>query len=55
VIVDPSAILIADDGGKVAHAAGMTLSVAIKTGSRRLLKHLLSPPVEITSRAMRQR
>ena len=55
VIVKSSAILIADDGGKFAQAAGMTVSAEIKMGSRRLPEYLLFPLVGITSQTIRQR
>lgn len=55
VTVKPSIAYIAADGNKVPLEAGMTVSVEIKTGSRRILEYLFSPLVEISSRAMRER
>jgi len=55
VTVKPSATFIAADGNKVPLGAGMTVSVEIKTGSRRILEYIFSPLVEISSQAMRER
>jgi len=55
VTVKPSATFIAADGNKVPLGAGMTVSVEIKTGSRRILEYNFSPLVEISSQAMRER
>jgi hypothetical protein len=44
-IVKPSATLVADDDGKVVQGTGMTVSVEIKKGSRRLPEYPLSPLV----------
>lgn len=43
------------DGARVALAAGMAVSVEIRTGDRRIIDYLLSPITETTSRAMRER
>ncbi|WP_245314979.1 HlyD family type I secretion periplasmic adaptor subunit [Labrys sp. WJW] len=55
VTLTPSATFIAADGNKVPLGAGMTVSVEIKTGSRRVLEYLFSPLVEVSSQAMRER
>lgn len=55
VIVKPSASFIVADSSKVPLGAGMTVSVEIKTGSRRILEYVFSPLIEISSQAMRER
>jgi hemolysin D len=55
VIVTPSTTTILADGGQVPLGAGMTVSVEIKTGSRRILEYLFSPLMEVSSQAMRER
>jgi hemolysin D len=51
----PKALAIDVNGHAVPLTAGMTVSVEIKTGSRRLIEYVFSPLVEIASGAMRER
>ena len=53
VKLDKASLLI--DGVTVALTPGMTLSVEIKTGTRRVIDYLLSPLVQHQSEAMRER
>jgi hemolysin D len=46
---------VAVDGRRVALMPGMTVTVEIKTGSRRIIEYLFSPLLETTSKAMRER
>ena len=55
VIIPPSKTVIDADGSNVPLSAGMTVTVEIKTGSRRLLEYILAPLVEVKSEAMRER
>ncbi|MBB3396115.1 hypothetical protein [Rhizobium sp. BK060] len=55
VIVTPTKTSIEADGHYVPLAAGMTVTVEIKTGSRRLLEYVFAPLVEIESEPMRER
>ncbi|MGY5810054.1 HlyD family type I secretion periplasmic adaptor subunit [Rhizobium sp. LEGMi198b] len=55
VIVAPSRNSISADGQQVPLTPGMTVTVEIKTGKRRLLEYLFSPLVEVESEAMRER
>jgi hemolysin D len=43
------------DGALVPLSPGMSVSVEIKTGSRRIIEYLFSPLVEVTSTSMRER
>jgi hemolysin D len=43
------------DGAEVPLSSGMSVTVEIKTGKRRILEFLFSPLVETTSRALRER
>ncbi len=43
------------DGVPVTLSAGMTVSVEVQTGKRRILEYLFSPLVEVSSEAMRER
>ena len=53
VTLDENAMKI--DGVRIALAAGMTVSVEIKTDSRRVIDYLLSPLAKVASEAMRER
>ena len=55
VTVEPGATQIMADGYPVALSPGMTVSVEVKTGSRRLIEFVFSPLVEVASQAMRER
>ncbi|MDK4715915.1 HlyD family type I secretion periplasmic adaptor subunit [Rhizobium sp. CNPSo 4039] len=55
VIITPSKAAIRADGREVPLSAGMTVTVEIKTGSRRLLEYVFSPLIEVESEAMRER
>ncbi|WP_245459813.1 HlyD family type I secretion periplasmic adaptor subunit [Rhizobium leguminosarum] len=55
VIITPSKVSIEAEGHDVALSAGMTVTVEIKTGSRRLLEYVFAPLVEVESEAMRER
>ena len=46
---------IVADGVPVTLSAGMTVSVEVQTGRRRILEYLFSPLVEVSSEAMRER
>ena len=43
------------NGHDVLLAAGMTVTVEVRTGSRRIIGYLFSPPVEVATTAMRER
>ena len=43
------------DGTRVQLAAGMAVSVEIRTGDRRIIDYLFSPLVETGGRALRER
>jgi hypothetical protein len=51
----PKALAINVSGHAVPLTAGMTVSVKVKTGSRRLIEYVFSPPVEVARGAMRER
>ena len=51
----PSARAIEINGREVPLSPGMTVTVEIKTGSRRILEYLFSPLVEVAGKAMRER
>src|SRR5579871_1137952 len=51
----PSARVIEIHGRDVPLSPGMTVTVEIKTGSRRILEYLFSPLVEVAGKAMRER
>ncbi|OWO94807.1 hypothetical protein B5E41_10285 [Rhizobium esperanzae] len=55
VIVVPSKMAISADGREVPLSPGMTVTVEIKTGTRRLLEYLFSPLIEVGSEAMHER
>jgi hemolysin D len=44
---------ISTDGGEIPISNGMTVTVEIKTGDRRIVDYLFSPLVEVTSEAMK--
>ena len=43
------------DGTRVALSPGMSVTVEVKTGSRRILEYLYSPLAEVASEAMQER
>lgn len=51
----PAATTIVADGAVVPLSPGMTVTVEIKTGSRRILEYLFSPLVEIVGSSMKER
>jgi len=51
----PSSYAIDINGREVPLSPGMTVTVEIKTGSRRILEYLFSPLVEVAGKAMRER
>ena len=51
----PSAHAIEINGREVPLSPGMTVTVEIKTGSRRIIEYLFSPLVEVAGKAMRER
>lgn len=55
VIIEPIETDIQVDGKAVPLAPGMTVTIEIKTGQRRILEYLFSPLVEVASGAMKER
>ncbi|KQU86400.1 hypothetical protein ASD00_31425 [Ensifer sp. Root31] len=55
VIIDPVETDILVDGKAVPLAPGMTVTIEIKTGQRRILEYLFSPLAEVASGAMKER
>ncbi|OCP18501.1 MULTISPECIES: HlyD family type I secretion periplasmic adaptor subunit [unclassified Ensifer] len=55
VIIEPIETDILVDGKAVPLAPGMTLTIEIKTGQRRILEYLFSPLAEVASGAMKER
>ncbi|MDL2410620.1 HlyD family type I secretion periplasmic adaptor subunit [Rhizobium calliandrae] len=55
VVISPSKMAVVADGREVPLSAGMTVSVEIKTGSRRLLEYVFAPLIEVGSDAMHER
>jgi hemolysin D len=53
--LEPTANAVSINGHDVPLAAGMTVTVEIKTGSRRMIGYLFSPLVEVISGAGRER
>jgi hemolysin D len=51
----PATYNIAINGQEVPLSPGMTVTVEVKTGSRRILEYLFSPLVEVAGKAMRER
>lgn len=51
----PSSRAIEINGREVPLSPGMTVTVEIKTGSRRIIEYLFSPLVEVAGKAMRER
>ncbi len=51
----PSSHAIEINGREVPLSPGMTVTVEIKTGSRRIIEYLFSPLVEVAGKAMRER
>jgi hemolysin D len=51
----PHTYAIDVNGHEVPLSPGMTVTVEIKTGSRRILEYLFSPLVEVAGTAMRER
>ncbi|PDT06598.1 HlyD family type I secretion periplasmic adaptor subunit [Rhizobium sp. M1] len=55
VVIKPDEASIDIDGTRVALSPGMSVTVEVKTGSRRILEYLYSPLAEIASQAMQER
>ncbi|MBY5540684.1 hypothetical protein HFO60_11665 [Rhizobium leguminosarum] len=55
VIIKPDVASIDIDGTRVALSRGMSVTVEVKTGSRRILEYLCSPLAEVASEAMQER
>jgi hemolysin D len=55
VTLEPAATTIGVEGRRVALSSGMSATVEIKTGSRRILEYVFSPLVQIGGEAMRER
>nr|WP_245305687.1 HlyD family type I secretion periplasmic adaptor subunit [Rhizobium leguminosarum] len=55
VTIKPNVAGIDIDGTRVALSPGMSVTVEVKTGSRRILEYLYSPLAEIGSEAMQER
>jgi hemolysin D len=55
IIIQPSATSIMVDGQMMPLSSGMSVSVEIKTEERRVIDYVLSPLLEVTSTAMRER
>ncbi|MGM4884787.1 HlyD family type I secretion periplasmic adaptor subunit [Rhizobium sp. 62_C5_N11_2] len=55
VTIKPDVASIDIDGTSVALSPGMSVTVEVKTGSRRILEYLYSPLAEISSEAMQER
>jgi hemolysin D len=53
--LNPQSYAINVNGRNVSLSPGMTVTVEIKTGSRRILEYLFSPLVEVAGKAMRER
>ncbi len=55
VTIKPDTTMIEVDGKNVPLSPGMTVTVEVKTGHRRILEYLFSPLAEISSQAMQER
>ncbi|UIN38434.1 HlyD family type I secretion periplasmic adaptor subunit [Methylobacterium oryzae] len=55
LIVHPEKLSVAADGAIVPLSPGMTVTVELKTGRRRIIEYIFSPLVEVRSEAMRER
>ncbi|WP_345774884.1 HlyD family type I secretion periplasmic adaptor subunit [Rhizobium sp. K102] len=55
IVIKPNVASIDIDGTRVALSPGMSVTVEVKTGSRRILEYLYSPLAEIASQAMQER
>jgi hemolysin D len=55
VVLKPDAETITVDGVVEPLTSGAAVTVEFKTGARRILEYLLSPLVEVASKAMRER
>ena len=55
ITLQPEVFSINANGVDVALSAGMTVTVEIKTGNRRILEYLFSPLAEVTSEALHER
>jgi hemolysin D len=55
ILVKPGAFELDADGEKIPVAPGMTATVEVKTGSRRILEYVFSPLVEVAATSMRER
>ena len=55
VTIKPDITSIEVDGRKMLLSPGMSVTVEVKTGKRRILEYLFSPLAEISSQAMQER
>ncbi|TXR49455.1 HlyD family type I secretion periplasmic adaptor subunit [Phyllobacterium endophyticum] len=55
VTIKPATTTIEVDGRKMLLSPGMSVTVEVKTGKRRILEYLFSPLAEISSQAMQER
>ena len=55
VTLKPDKAIMTADGRDVPLTPGMTVTVEIKTDSRRILAYVFSPMVEVTSEAFKER
>lgn len=55
VTIKPDTTTIEVDGRKMLLSPGMSVTVEVKTGKRRILEYLFSPLAEISSQAMQER
>lgn len=55
IVIKPDVASIDIEGTRVALSPGMSVTVEVKTGSRRILEYLYSPLAEIASQAMQER
>ncbi len=55
LIVRPENLSVAADGAVVPLSPGMTVTVELKTGRRRIIEYIFSPLVEVGSEALRER
>ncbi|RCW81284.1 hypothetical protein C7476_111146 [Phyllobacterium bourgognense] len=55
VTIKPDITSIDVDGRKMLLSPGMSVTVEVKTGKRRILEYLFSPLAEISSQAMQER
>ncbi|RFB99338.1 secretion protein HylD [Rhizobium leguminosarum bv. trifolii] len=55
IVIKPDVVSIDIEGTRVPLSPGMSVTVEVKTGSRRILEYLYSPLAEIASEAMQER